>query len=562
MLPQKQWYDSSTADPEQVKQLCREWNTNPIVAEILLRRGYKTREEITSFLNPQLKNLRDPFELRQMQEAVNLLQEMITENRRIVILGDYDVDGITATALMLEFLHKCGKLDLDFFIPNRIKHGYGLTESSTDILLEMKPELVITVDNGITAAREVQRLNDEGIKTIITDHHLADPSLLPSGIVVNPNHPECKYPFKKISGCGVALKLIMSLRKSLRYSGWWTAERPEPNLRDILDLAALGTVADVMPLVDENRILTHHGLRVMNEKPRLAIQVLQKLKNVKTITSRTLGFQFAPLLNAAGRLEDADVAVHFLLSNDLNDAEKMAKKLDATNIQRREKEGEMLETALTLVEEQKHNPALILTSPEFHEGINGIVATRLVERFYKPVLILSEREKKLKGSGRSIPEMHLKDALSECADLLERFGGHAAAAGCRLIPENLNEFRKRFFAFCKKNIPESIEPKLQLDGSLDFPKLTNMFVEQLERLQPFGEGNQEPLFSVETPESPFTRLKEIHVKWQVNGNVEIIGWNRAENYAEKLPSQLAVNLGFNEFRGRRKIQLTIQDSQG
>ena len=562
MLPQKQWYDSSTADPEQVKQLCREWNTNPIVAEILLRRGYKTREEITSFLNPQLKNLRDPFELRQMQEAVNLLQEMITENRRIVILGDYDVDGITATALMLEFLHKCGKLDLDFFIPNRIKHGYGLTESSTDILLEMKPELVITVDNGITAAREVQRLNDEGIKTIITDHHLADPSLLPSGIVVNPNHPECKYPFKKISGCGVALKLIMSLRKSLRASGWWTAERPEPNLRDILDLAALGTVADVMPLVDENRILTHHGLRVMNEKPRLAIQVLQKLKNVKTITSRTLGFQFAPLLNAAGRLEDADVAVHFLLSNDLNDAEKMAKKLDATNIQRREKEGEMLETALTLVEEQKHNPALILTSPEFHEGINGIVATRLVERFYKPVLILSEREKKLKGSGRSIPEMHLKDALSECADLLERFGGHAAAAGCRLIPENLNEFRKRFFAFCKKNIPESIEPKLQLDGSLDFPKLTNMFVEQLERLQPFGEGNQEPLFSVETPESPFTRLKEIHVKWQVNGNVEIIGWNRAENYAEKLPSQLAVNLGFNEFRGRRKIQLTIQDSQG
>jgi len=562
MLPQKQWYDSSTADPEQVKQLCREWNTNPIVAEILLRRGYKTREEITSFLNPQLKNLRDPFELRQMQEAVNLLQEMITENRRIVILGDYDVDGITATALMLEFLHKCGRLDLDFFIPNRIKHGYGLTESSTDILLEMKPELVITVDNGITAAREVQRLNDEGIKTIITDHHLADPSLLPSGIVVNPNHPECKYPFKKISGCGVALKLIMSLRKSLRASGWWTAERPEPNLRDILDLAALGTVADVMPLVDENRILTHHGLRVMNEKPRLAIQVLQKLKNVKTITSRTLGFQFAPLLNAAGRLEDADVAVHFLLSNDLNDAEKMAKKLDATNIQRREKEGEMLETALTLVEEQKHNPALILTSPEFHEGINGIVATRLVERFYKPVLILSEREKKLKGSGRSIPELHLKDALSECADLLERFGGHAAAAGCRLIPENLNEFRKRFFAFCKKNIPESIEPKLQLDGSLDFPKLTNMFVEQLERLQPFGEGNQEPLFSVETPESPFTRLKEIHVKWQVNGNVEIIGWNRAENYAEKLPSQLAVNLGFNEFRGRRKIQLTIQDSQG
>ena len=233
----------------------------------------KQREEIKSFLLPSLNNLRDPYELRQMREAVDLLQDTIAKNLRIVILGDYDVDGITATALMLEFLHKCGKLNLDFFIPNRIKHGYGLTESSTDILLEMRPDLVITVDNGITAAREVQRLNDEGIKTIITDHHLADASLLPSGIVVNPNHPECKYPFKKISGCGVALKLIMALRKSLRDSGWWTAERPEPNLRDSLDLAALGTVADVMPLVDENRILTHHGLLVMNEKPRLAIQV-------------------------------------------------------------------------------------------------------------------------------------------------------------------------------------------------------------------------------------------------------------------------------------------------
>ena len=561
MVPQKQWFDSSTGDPEQVKRLCLEWKTNPQVAEILLRRGYKTREEIKSFLMPNLSNLRDPYELRQMREAVNLLQDTIVNNRRIVILGDYDVDGITATALMLEFLQKCGNLNLDFFIPNRIKHGYGLTEASTDILLEMNPELVITVDNGITAAREVKRLNDEGIKIIVTDHHLADVSLLPSGIVVNPNHPECNYPFKKISGCGVALKLIMALRKSLRNSGWWTAERTEPNLRDSLDLAALGTVADVMPLVDENRILTHHGLLVMNEKPRLAIQVLQQLKKVNTITSRTLGFQFAPLLNAAGRLEDADMAVKFLLSNDLQEAETMAKKLDATNFERREKEGEMLETALALAETQKHFPALILTSPEFHEGINGIVATRLVERFYKPVLVLSEREEKLKGSGRSIPELHLKDALSGCSDLLERFGGHAAAAGCSLIPENLDAFRNRFFAFCREHIPESIEPSLKLDGSLEFPKLTDLFVEQLDRLQPFGEGNPEPLFSMETPELPFSLIKDKHVKWQLNGNVEIIGWNRAEMYAENPPSKLAVNLAFNEFRGRRKIQLTIQDSQ-
>ena len=564
---QKKWYESPAMDPDEVKQLCHEWEMHPRVAEILLRRGLKTNSEIKSFLQPSLNNLRDPYELRMMQEAVDLLQEAIVKNWRIVILGDYDVDGITATALMLEFLQKCGYLNLDFIIPNRIKHGYGLTEASTDILLEMNPDLVITVDNGITAANEVLRLNDEGIKTIVTDHHLADPNLLPAGIVVNPNHPECPYPFKKISGCGVALKLIMALRKTFRESGRWTTERPEPNLRDSLDLAALGTVADVVPLWGENRILTYHGLLVMNEKPRLAIQVLQRLKKVKTITSRTLGFQFAPLLNAAGRLVDADMAVHFLLSDDLQEAESMAQILNVTNLERRKKEGEMLKTALNLAEKQKSDPALILVSPEFHEGINGIVATRLVEQFYKPVIILSERnasdsaEKKLKGSGRSIPELHLKDALSVCSDLLLRFGGHAAAAGCSLLPEKLTEFRKRFFAFCHENLPEMLELNLQLDGILDFPDLTNTFVEQLERLQPFGEGNQEPLFSVNAPKTPFMSLKEVHVKWQLNANVEIIGWNRADTFTEKPPSQLAVNLGFNEFRGRRKIQLNIQDSR-
>ena len=558
---QKQWNDSSKADPDEVKHLCQEWEMHPLVAEILLRRGHETNEEIKSFLYPSLNNLCDPYELRQMHEAIELLKDTVVNNRRIVILGDYDVDGITATAIMLEFLRGSGAQNLDFFIPNRLKHGYGLTETSTDILLEMNPDLVITVDNGITAALEVQRLNNEGVKTIVTDHHLADVNLLPSGIVVNPNHPECSYPFKKISGCGVALKLIMALRKSLRELEWWTAERPEPNLRDSLDLAALGTVADVVPLVEENRVITHHGLLVMNEKPRIAIQVLQRLKKVNTISSRTLAFQFAPLLNAAGRLQDADMAVRFLLSEDREEAEKMAQKLDSVNLERREKEEEMLETALNLAETQKQDPALILASPEFHEGINGIVATRLVELFYKPVIVLTENEIKLKGSGRSIPELNLKDALSDCSDLLERFGGHAAAAGCSLIPDNFSEFRKRFIALCVERLPASLDPKLQLDGSLELPELTNMFVEQLDRLQPFGEGNPEPTFSVKTPELPFKRLKEKHVKWEVNGNVEIIGWNRANTFAEKPPSRLAVNLGFNEFRGRRKIQLTIQDSR-
>ena len=560
-LVKKNWCHSSNADSKKVKYLCDEWRIHPLVADILLSRGFNNHKDIQSFLEPSLNNLRDPFQLRHMHKAVELLQDSIVNNQRIIILGDYDVDGITATALMLDFFKASGVKNVDYFIPNRLKHGYGLTEASTDILMERNVDLVITVDNGITADGEIRRLNDAGIKTIVTDHHLPEFDLLPTGIVVNPNHPECKYSFKNISGCGVALKLVMALRKSLRKLDWWTSKRPEPNLRSSLDLAALGTVADVVPLLDENRIITFHGLQVMNDKPRLAIQVLKNLKKIETITSRTLAFQFAPLMNAAGRLKDADMAVRFLLSNDKQEAEKMAQILDETNVERREKESDMIQTALKLADEQKDKPALVLVSREFHEGVNGIVASRLVESFYKPVLILSENEGKIKGSGRSIPELNLKNVLSDCSDLLERFGGHSAAAGCSLIPENLEAFRDRFIKLCDDRLPDSLVPTLKLDGILDYSELTEQFMDQLNRLQPFGEGNPEPLFSVNTPESPFTNLKQKHVKWKLNGNVEIIGWNRSEHFTNDLPSELAVNLGFNEFRGMRSIQLTIQDIQ-
>ena len=559
-MPQKKWINLSTDYPEQVKKLSHDLQIPLLLVEIILRRGYKTQQEIEIFLKPELNNLRNPLELRHIKEAVDLLKSSITSGKRIIILGDYDVDGITATALMIEFLRKCGDINVDYFIPNRLKHGYGLTKTSTDVLLEMKPDLVITVDNGITAADEVLRLNNEGIQTIITDHHLAESSLLPSGIVVNPNHPECKYPFKQISGCGVALKLILALRKSLRDSGFWKNESQEPNLRDSLDLVAMGTVADMVSLVDENRILTFHGLIVMNEKPRLAIQVFKRLKNVKNITSRTISFQFSPMLNAAGRIHDANIAVKFLLSSDKKEAEKIYLELESANLDRRKKEGEMLELAMSLSETQKKFPALILSSPKFHEGINGIVATRLVEKFYKPAIVLSQVKEKLKGSGRSIPELNLKEALSECSNLLERFGGHSAAAGFSLEQENLNAFRECFFEFCNKRISKSLEPLLKLDGQLELTEISNIFVEQFELLEPFGLGNDEPIFRIKTPEISFFLIKGKHVKWEINDNLEIIGWNLARNFEKKLPSQLAVNLGYNEFRGKRKIQLTIQDS--
>ncbi len=558
---EKEWILPEPLEREHLRVVSSNWDLDPLVAGILLRRGYRSPEYIESFLQPRLQDLRDPFQLRGMNEAVGLLRDALMEQRRLVILGDYDVDGITGTSLLLEFFQGCGFRHLDYFIPNRLEHGYGLTSASAEVLLGMSPEVVVTVDNGITASHEVARLKSKGIDTLITDHHLPETGMVPDGVVVNPNQPKCSYPFKGISGCGVAFKLAMAFRKVLREDGWWNAERSEPNLLALMDLAALGTVADVVPLIDENRLIVHHGLEVMNQSPRPAIAVLKQLKRVGRINSRTLGFQFGPLLNAAGRMSEASTGVKLLLGRERDSILHLAKILERQNQDRRNKEAEMLAHALDEAGRQNERRTLVLTSPDYHEGINGIVASRMVERFHKPVFVFSIRDKKLKGSGRSIPEFHLKEILSQCEDLLERFGGHAAAAGCTLTQDNLEAFSLRFETLCRQHVPSPLKPEVKLDGALGYEQLTGTLVNHLERLQPFGEANPEPLFSITPPANPHSLIQEKHVKWEINGGVEMIGWNLAEKIQNRKPSRMAVTLGFNEFRGKRKIQLNVKEIQ-
>lgn len=557
----KLWQLATTPDPTLSKQLAQATGLHPLVAEILCRRGYATAEAAQTFLQPELRQLRDPFQLRHMREAVALVLNYLQANRRIVILGDYDVDGITSTALLLSFLRDCGCSRLDFFIPNRLEHGYGLTPASVRVLLEMRPELVITVDNGITGRAEVQELQAQGIPVLITDHHLADPALLPEAVTVNPNHPDCTYPFKKISGCGVAFKLAMALRRELRELGWWTAERPEPNLKQLLDLAALGTVADVVDLRDENRLLVHTGLQVLNEHPRPGIQALKQVKKVQEITARTLGFQFAPLMNAAGRLYDASIAVNLLLSSSLEEALPLAQQLNQMNEERRAQEQEMLTIARQQASEQIGAAGLVLTSEQFHEGINGIVAARIAEQTYKPTIVMSaSNPERYTGSGRCpIPGFHLKEALEVCSSHLLRYGGHAGAAGCSVAPPQLEAFRTAFELVCQERLSSSQMPQLMLEGQLPEMGPDVELVEQIQLLEPFGAANPEPLFSLPTPKESFQLLKERHVKWTLSRSTEIIGWNFAERLAEIQPRQLAVTVGFHEFRGQRKIQLLLQE---
>jgi single-stranded-DNA-specific exonuclease len=553
-------------------RLCREAGLHPVVAEILLRRGIDTAAAAERFLRPSLQHLHNPFQLLGMTEAVNAIGQALEEGQSIVVSGDYDVDGITSSAMLTHFLRAAGAQHLRTFIPNRFGHGYGLTTRTVDALLELKPALIVTVDNGITASAEVDRLQRAGVRTVVTDHHLPRAEGVPPGIVVNPVQPGCPYPFKKLSGCGVTLKLMMALRERLRDKGWWSGKRPEPNLKDYLDLVAIGTVADVVPLLDENRVLARAGLEVLNRiQRRPGVQALLAVARVdKAITARTIGFQIAPRLNAAGRMTDASIAVELLLAEDMPRALELATQLDQDNAERRTKGEEMFKEALTRIEEERlaEGEGIVVASPNFHEGIIGIVAARLVERFDRPVIVLAENGNAFKGSARSIPGINVTDAIAANAALLEEYGGHAGAAGCKLPKPRLAEFRTGFVAACRRLGEHAEAPVVRFDAQLR-PKdtdaaLLTALADQLTLLEPFGQEHEEPAFLVNTADLGVTPapLAEKHIKWQVSQQVEMVGWRMAGQLPLSSDAQFRVRVGMNEYRGSRKVQLTVEEIRG
>ncbi len=562
------------------ERLCGALQLHPLVADILLRRGVDTVEEAREFLHPTLRGLHDPFLLKGMKEAAAKIVSALKEGRRIVVSGDYDVDGISSSALLIGFLTEAGAKDARYFIPNRFEHGYGLTPRTTDALLAMEPELVITVDNGITALEEVARLRAAGIETIVTDHHLPLSQGVPEGIVVNPVQEGCPYPDKRISGCGVAFKLITALRKILREEGWWNAQRREPNLKDCLDLVAIATVADIVPLLGENRVLVHYGLEVLNRpRRRPGLEALLNAtggrEGAGQITEHTLGFQVGPRINAAGRMADGSLAVELLLARDAETAQPLAARLEEENGNRRKKGEEMFREALQSVETAREEdlPALVVASADFHEGIIGIVASRLVDRFHRPAMVLAEvlteGGDSYKGSARSVPGIHVTRALSACEDLLEDYGGHAGAAGCRFPKKNLDEFRRRFLEGCARQADQAEPPAVYLESRLEPGEIDSQLVEQITGLGPFGQQNEEPCFLVEQSAlgaSPEV-LKERHLKWRLAPGLEMLAWNQASEFeslgeAERNALQYRVRVGFNEYRGQRSVQLTVEGTQG
>jgi len=470
---------------------------HPLIGRILVARGIAAPEEVSRFLAPSLSAMLDPYLLRGMAAAVDRLVSARRNRETVCIYGDYDVDGITGTALLVSFLRLSG-VECRYFIPNRFDDGYGLNTDALERIIALGADLIVSVDCGITAVDEVIFCRERGVDLIIVDHHSPRETIPDASAVLNPLQPGCCYPYKSLAGVGVAFNLLIALRAALRNQGAF-GEGTEPDLREWLDLVALGTIADVVPLTGQNRIYAHHGLKQLSCSAKPGIQALKRVAGVTgNVTCGQVGFRLGPRLNAAGRMESAVPGVDLLLSENPDECSAIAAELDSANAERQAVERQIFDEAVAMVESAGDYPqrrSIVLASETWHQGVVGIVASRLVERYHRPTILIALGEDgSAKGSGRSIPGFHLLDALGPCAPCLERFGGHRHAAGVGLRTENVAAFCAAFEAEAGRLLTDDdLVPRLEVDVEVQPEDITREIALELKRLEPFGSGNPEPV---------------------------------------------------------------------
>ena len=558
MIKKKRWR-LCKGDQEKENILIRELGVNPIVAKLMVNRHIDV-DEGRQFLQGTLSDLLDPFTLKDMDVAVSLVLETIESHKPIVIYGDYDVDGITATSVLYRFLKQLGA-DVTYYIPERQSEGYGLNLEALEHLIERGTALVITVDCGISSYDIVEAVRDR-IDMIITDHHTA-PDMIPRAkAVINHKQKDCPYKDKNLSGVGVAFKLCQAL---------WLTKRGEWYLDD-LDIVALGTVADVVPLVGENRIIVKSGLEKMNREPNLGIKKLIDVAGLheRTITSGHIGFTLAPRLNAAGRVTHATRAVELLVTDDEDIVEAIAAELNETNRERQELERNIHELARVDVANQGHKAdyVTIVAGEEWHPGVIGIVASRLVEEFYKPTLVISIHDGVGKGSCRSIDGFNIYDALKSCEDILLQFGGHAAAAGFSIDANRIDELRERLTKYCKAVITEEeYIPVVAIDAELPVDDIDVDIIDRVSDLEPYGMANSTPVFAImEATVQDIMLMGQLKNHCKIifetsNGTLDAIAWNRPDLFKFIFVGtvvKVAFSLQKNEWQGLVSPQLMIQ----
>lgn len=536
-------------EAERAGALARALRIGTPAAKILLRRGFADPDAARRFLRPSLDELRDPLLMRDMEHAIERLDRAIHGGEKILIYGDYDVDGTSSVVVLTKAIELAGGA-ASFHIPHRLKDGYGMREEVVEAAAEQGVRLIVSVDTGIRAAEVVERARELGIDVIVTDHHLPEAELPKAAAVLNPNRPDCAYPEKNLCGAGVAFKLVQGL---LARQGW-PADKLRRLCESFLKLVAIATVADVVPLTGENRVIVTHGLAGLNHARNPGLRALLDVAGFadgSAPSARQVAFQIAPRMNAAGRMDTARAVVEMFLTNEPARAKELAQQLHDQNAERQQVEAETREICES-VAVADGAAALVYYGEEWHRGVLGIVASRLVERFYRPVFVLAlnREDGTAQGSGRSIPAFHLLEALESMADLFVKFGGHAHAAGVTLDPARVGEFRERFDAYARARLTDDdLQPRLDFDAVLELGEIDENAVADVFALAPFGRGNEAPLFAAVNVEvaCPPALWKERHLKVMVRQNrrtLALKAWNFAERIGE-LPAGARVDIAFS-----------------
>jgi len=570
----KDWQIHSP-DPGVVEKLSRELNYHLITATVLVNRDISTLPEARSFLNASVNDLRPPFSLKDMDVAVDRIHKAIIDHEKILIFGDYDVDGVTAVVILLDFLRYAGA-DAAYYIPHRIAEGYSIQPGHISQYVRPNQfDLIITADCGSGSRQAVEAASRFGIDMIITDHHNISENIPPARAVINPKRHDCTAGLQNLAGVGVAFFLLICLRTRLRELGFWD-KRPEPNLKEYCDLVALGTVADMVPLIEENRILSKTGLELINTGHRPGLTALLEASAIRnqTLSAEDIAFRLAPRLNAAGRMDHAARAVDLLIAEDIDAANKTAHTLNLLNRKRQDLEKGILADIQRFIDQNSsllRLRSLVLYQQGWHAGVLGIVASRMMRTYHRPVVLISLQDGTGKGSARSVEGLNIYDALTACGTFLEGFGGHAMAAGLQIREENIADFQNAFESEIQRTFsPETLVPAIQIDSELEVGAISDDLIDELELLMPFGVGNPEPLFlarDVKVVSSKILgrnhrRMVLTQTSGYATATIAAIHFNVNDDDAKKFHfDQMVFRLHWNRWNGKKTAQIVVEDLQ-
>ena len=534
---------------------------SPVICDILVQRGIETFEQSKKYFRPELNELHDPWLMKDMDRAVERIIRAVTNNERILVFGDYDVDGTTAVACMYRFLKKIHS-QVDFYIPHRYREGYGVSKAGIDFAKETGSTLIISLDCGIKSVELIQYAKEIGIDFIVCDHHLPDDELPPAVAILNPKQKDCNYPYKELCGCGVGFKLITALAPQF--------ELNDEDVYENLDLVATAIAADIVPMTGENRILAYYGLKKANENPNNGIKALGFLSGLKEeLHINNLVFIIAPRVNAAGRMDDASKAVHMFISESYDEALHYAEMLHSDNTDRKEADGNITGEALTLIganNEWLERKSTVVFKSTWHKGVVGIVASRLIEHYHRPTIVLTQSGEYAAGSARSVPGFNLYEAVHACREHLIGYGGHFAAAGLTLEIDKIDAFRNKFEEIVAATIhPELLVPEFVIDAEIGFTDIQWSFYNIIRQMEPFGPENLRPVFVAKKVwNTGYSKIvKEEHIRFSLKQNNIVftgIGFKMAEKFhLLQNPIDIVFKIEENEWNGNKTLQLRVID---